>query len=361
MKSFYFPHDDNARNDPKIVKMRLKAPSLGISGAEAVGYYWMTVEMLDEQEDARLSLDEETLMGCAWQCGAIEATNSVTNGSTNGATNSVTKYTTKCARYVQWLKMCIEIGLFSASEKHFWSESLLRRRKVRKLRASAGRKSAKLKKHNNLAGQQNAQQNTQQNTQQNGQQNTQQNLAIKENKIKGNKVGTNTGTSTTIDISTTNICTAENKVSKAELIRRFEETWKIYPNRQGKKQALRHYLATVKTDDDSRRCWQALQNYLKSEKVRNGFVKNGSTFFNDWESWVEPTPQMMGNHVQEAESTYGVQRRCELCGDTYWSKLGHPESLCEIRRRAIAASSQPTLENSTVDRNGAQSLIDASG
>lgn len=40
--SYYFPHDDNAHNDPKLVK-------LSMSGWDLVGLYWAIVGMLHEQ------------------------------------------------------------------------------------------------------------------------------------------------------------------------------------------------------------------------------------------------------------------------------------------------------------------------
>jgi hypothetical protein len=84
----------------------------------------------------------------------------------------------------------------------------------------------------------------------------------------------------------------------------FEILWKAYPNRQGKKAALRHFSASVKTADDLNRINVALQNYLKSGNVKNGFVKNGSTWFNEWQDWVEPTETMMKGNSNGARKGY---------------------------------------------------------
>lgn len=73
----------------------------------------------------------------------------------------------------------------------------------------------------------------------------------------------------------------------------FELVWNLYPNRQGRKQAEKHFFATVKTDRDYQNIQTALGNYLISGNVQSGFIKLGSTWFNDWESWVSPTEQMM--------------------------------------------------------------------
>jgi hypothetical protein len=76
----------------------------------------------------------------------------------------------------------------------------------------------------------------------------------------------------------------------------FENLWKQYPNRSGKKAALRHFKATVKSGDDLNEITKALENYLNSNNVRKGFVKNGSTWFNEWRDWVEPTDLMMNGN-----------------------------------------------------------------
>ncbi len=77
----------------------------------------------------------------------------------------------------------------------------------------------------------------------------------------------------------------------------FDSIWNLYPNRQGKKNALRHFIATVKSPEHFAAIYQALKNYLASGNVKNGFIKNGSTWFNEWQDWVDPTESMMkGNN-----------------------------------------------------------------
>ena len=66
----------------------------------------------------------------------------------------------------------------------------------------------------------------------------------------------------------------------------FEALWVKYPNRQGKKDALRHYKASVLTDQNRTDIEQALNNYLQCKQVKEGFIKNGSTWFNQWQDWV---------------------------------------------------------------------------
>ena len=71
--------------------------------------------------------------------------------------------------------------------------------------------------------------------------------------------------------------------------RDFEKIWELYPRKDGKKEAIRHFKASVKTKDDLKNIQIALENYLRSDRVKKGFVKNGSTWFNNWQDWVEYT------------------------------------------------------------------------
>lgn len=68
----------------------------------------------------------------------------------------------------------------------------------------------------------------------------------------------------------------------------FESIWAKYPNKDGKKAADRHFKASVKTEKDWQDINQALKNYLDSEVVKKGFIKNGSTWFNNWRDWIQP-------------------------------------------------------------------------
>lgn len=73
---------------------------------------------------------------------------------------------------------------------------------------------------------------------------------------------------------------------------KFEEIWKRYPSRVGKSHALRHFKATVSNEEEYTLICRALENYLLSDRVKNAFVQNGSTWFNGWKDWidfVEPT------------------------------------------------------------------------
>jgi len=81
----------------------------------------------------------------------------------------------------------------------------------------------------------------------------------------------------------------------------FDEVWEMYPNKDGKAQALRHFKKSVLTESDYLNIKKALENYLDCSKVKSGYIKNGSTWFNNWRDWIEPTDAMMGNNNGNGE------------------------------------------------------------
>jgi hypothetical protein len=54
-EAYYFSHDSNARNDPKIIKLRMK---LGMSG---YGIFWAIVEMLRDEDGYSMHKDYESI------------------------------------------------------------------------------------------------------------------------------------------------------------------------------------------------------------------------------------------------------------------------------------------------------------
>jgi len=78
------------------------------------------------------------------------------------------------------------------------------------------------------------------------------------------------------------------KLSKVNISKSaFNEIWGKYPKRVGRRNAEKHFYATVKTEEDLKAIHQALDNYLKSERVYKGYIQNGSTWFNNWRDWVD--------------------------------------------------------------------------
>lgn len=96
MKTPYFSHDQNARNDPKITKIRVKY------GMEGYGCYFALLEMFSSQSDCKLEYSTESFEAIA--------------------------YDLRLSFNMQdFVDKCIEIGLFVSDGRRFWSEPFNRR------------------------------------------------------------------------------------------------------------------------------------------------------------------------------------------------------------------------------------------
>lgn len=71
----------------------------------------------------------------------------------------------------------------------------------------------------------------------------------------------------------------------------FEKIWTEYPQkgRVGRKMAFRHFVSSVKTLEDAKRCAGSLDRYLDSKRVKEGFIQNATTWFNNWQDWEHYT------------------------------------------------------------------------
>ena len=68
----------------------------------------------------------------------------------------------------------------------------------------------------------------------------------------------------------------------------FQELLKRFPNKDGSKMALKHFMATVKTEDDLKNINIALDNYLAHLETETWKKpKNCSTWFNNWQDWID--------------------------------------------------------------------------
>ena len=90
------------------------------------------------------------------------------------------------------------------------------------------------------------------------------------------------------DIITQEVNEKENKKrkSESELESDFEEMWKIYPRKVGKKDAFKHYKAAIKNGTTNEQIRQGIENYNAWLKAKNEteYIKHGSTFFSK-EAW----------------------------------------------------------------------------
>lgn len=72
----------------------------------------------------------------------------------------------------------------------------------------------------------------------------------------------------------------------------FQRVWERYPRRLGRKAAFRHFKASIKTAQDVQSIHSALNHYLsdiRSKGTEPQYVQHGSTWLNDWQSWVDVT------------------------------------------------------------------------
>lgn len=105
-ETYYFSHDYDSRQDPKIKRLIAK------HGAEGYGAFWCIIEMLYQQA-GYLHLED---------CDCI-----------------ANDMRTDCERI---LSIINDFGLFKKKDKRFWSESVLRRLKLREEKSLKAKKSA---------------------------------------------------------------------------------------------------------------------------------------------------------------------------------------------------------------------------
>jgi hypothetical protein len=79
----------------------------------------------------------------------------------------------------------------------------------------------------------------------------------------------------------------------------FDALWILYPNKDGKKDSMRHMKASIKTSQDYLDCKKAIENYTRCRKVKDGYIKMGSTFFRNWKDWTNPTDVMLDGIVKD--------------------------------------------------------------
>jgi DnaD/phage-associated family protein len=100
-EAYYFSHDSNARNDPKIQAM------IGDYGAAGYGVYWFIVEMLREQDNFKLPLKNYVFSAIAMQVQCKDY-----------AKDNAKKFVEDCIN---------EYELFETDGQFFWSNSLIKR------------------------------------------------------------------------------------------------------------------------------------------------------------------------------------------------------------------------------------------
>lgn len=103
----------------------------------------------------------------------------------------------------------------------------------------------------------------------------------------------NISSNKSINKSNNNISDKSDKESDLET--RFNNIWKIYPNKKGKPKALLAYKRAVKSGTTDEEIKAGLENYLEEIRVnytQQNYIKHGSTWFNGkgWEDDYDLIP-----------------------------------------------------------------------
>lgn len=87
--------------------------------------------------------------------------------------------------------------------------------------------------------------------------------------------------------NTTNNNSNNNNITNSLIVEEFEAVWKIYPKKQGKKNALVSFTKARKKGISLKDITSGLKNYIdyiKNEGISQKYIKNGSTWFHQ-ECW----------------------------------------------------------------------------
>jgi len=91
----------------------------------------------------------------------------------------------------------------------------------------------------------------------------------------------------------------------------FENMWSKYPRRLGKKAAFKYFKSSVKNQADLIRFERALETYLTNidrKGTEPQFIMYGSTFFNNWEDWVD-----YKDYCSEEKEMENIRKEMNLC------------------------------------------------
>ena len=87
----------------------------------------------------------------------------------------------------------------------------------------------------------------------------------------------------------------------------FDEFWKVYPDRRGKKllkKEAREFFLKKAKDEDIPQILKAARNYANSKGCRDGFARDAIRFFKEdyWRQWIEPEKPENGGTSGESGS-----------------------------------------------------------
>lgn len=101
--------------------------------------------------------------------------------------------------------------------------------------------------------------------------------------------------------------------TEEEVLKEFEVLWELYPNKKGKRDALRHYRKAREegvTFEEVKQGIEAYSKYIRETKSEK-YTKYGSSFFNQWswqDNWSkdfeESEPQKKSQEEMESEMNF---------------------------------------------------------
>ena len=93
----------------------------------------------------------------------------------------------------------------------------------------------------------------------------------------------------------------EDKEKRLLREKQFEKIYKEYPNRDSKKKAKEHFIASVKADKDWQDINTALVKYKKHLTIEDWLrPKSASTWFNNWKDWINYVELVKHNKSQQS-------------------------------------------------------------
>ncbi len=86
----------------------------------------------------------------------------------------------------------------------------------------------------------------------------------------------------------THIILEKNRIEYNKYEKDFDSRWERYPNKDSRKESLKHWVNSIKTEQDLKDFDISLNNYLEMLKVETWRKpKSGKTFFNNWRDFIE--------------------------------------------------------------------------
>lgn len=151
-QSYYFSHDVDAFNDPKIVAM------ISEYGVIAYAWWWIIIEKLASYEDYKLPLKKYTFVALDNELGMKNEQNSTFIEHVFNKNEHVLEQNSFCSfcSFLFIFALINDFELLACDDEYFWSPSLTRRFELRKAkneeisqkRRLAGLKSAEVRREN---------------------------------------------------------------------------------------------------------------------------------------------------------------------------------------------------------------------